>query len=251
MSDLAKRCIAELTGTALLVYFGAGAAAITLMIARGTDTGTPFNSGIGALGGLGDWFAIGMAFAIVIAAVIYSMGRVSGAHINPAVTIALWATKRFPPGETGAYIVAQLIGGALGSLLFAASAGMDAVTVGGLGATAPFPGIGYGQAILAEAIGTFVLMMVIMGVAVDKKAPQGFAGLVIGLTVGGVITTIGNLTGSSLNTARTFGPYLIDSLLGGPDLWVYFPIYVIGPIVGAVVAAFFYGYIGGEAVTVE
>ncbi|MBP7120729.1 MAG: aquaporin, partial [Methanolinea sp.] len=103
MSDLAKRCIAELAGTTLLVYFGAGAAAITLMIARGTDTGTPFNIGIGALGGLGDWFAIGMAFAIVIAAVIYSMGRVSGAHVNPAVTIALWATKRFPAGDTGAY----------------------------------------------------------------------------------------------------------------------------------------------------
>lgn len=246
MGGLGKRCIAELAGTALLVYFGAGAAAITLMIARGTDTATPFNIGIGALGGLGDWFAIGMAFAIVIAAVIYSMGRVSGAHINPAVTIALWATKRFPTGETGAYIVTQLIGGALGSLLFAASAGMDAVTVGGLGATAPFPGIGYGQAILAEAIGTFVLMLVIMGIAVDKKAPQGFAGLVIGLTVGGVITTIGNITGSSLNTARTFGPYLIDSLLGGPDLWVYFPVYIIGPIAGAVIAAFFYDFIARE-----
>ncbi|HOT02737.1 MAG TPA: MIP/aquaporin family protein [Methanolinea sp.] len=245
MSDLAKRCIAELTGTALLVYFGAGAAAITLMIARGTDTGTPFNIGIGALGGLGDWFAIGMAFAIVIAAVIYSMGRVSGAHINPAVTIALWATKRFPAGEAGAYIAAQMIGGAIGSLLFAASAGMDAVTVGGLGATAPFPGIGYTQAILAEAIGTFVLIMVIMGIAVDKKAPQGFAGLVIGLTVGGVITTTGNIAGASLNTARTFGPYLIDSFLGGPDLWVYFPIYIVGPIIGAVVAAFFYDYLAG------
>ncbi|MDH7509523.1 MAG: MIP/aquaporin family protein [Methanolinea sp.] len=246
MGDLVKRCIAELAGTALLVYFGAGAAAITLMIARGTDTGTPFNIGIGALGGLGDWFAIGMAFAIVIAAVIYSMGRVSGAHINPAVTIALWATKRFPAGEAGAYIIAQLAGAALGSLLFAASAGMDAVTIGGLGATAPFPGIGYGQAILAEAIGTFVLMMVIMGIAVDKRAPPGFAGLVIGLTVGGVITTIGNITGSSLNTARTFGPYLIDSLLGGPSLWVYFPIYIIGPIIGSVVAAFFYDYLAGE-----
>ncbi|HRU79221.1 MAG: MIP/aquaporin family protein [Methanolinea sp.] len=247
MGDLGKRCIAELAGTALLVYFGAGAAAITLMIARGTDTGTPFNIGIGALGGLGDWFAIGMAFAIVIAAVIYSMGRVSGAHINPAVTIALWATKRFPAGEAGAYIVAQLIGAALGSLLFAASAGMDAVTIGGLGATAPFPGIGYGQAILAEAIGTFVLMVVIMGIAVDKRAPPGFAGLVIGLTVGGVITTIGNITGSSLNTARTFGPYLIDSLMGGPDLWVYLPIYIIGPIAGAVIAAFFYDFITGES----
>ncbi|HQE84935.1 MAG TPA: MIP/aquaporin family protein [Methanolinea sp.] len=247
MGDLGKRCIAELAGTALLVYFGAGAAAITLMIARGTNTSTLFNIGIGALGGLGDWFAIGMAFAIVIAAVIYSMGRVSGAHINPAVTIALWATKRFPAGEAGAYIVAQLIGAALGSLLFAASAGMDAVTIGGLGATAPFPGIGYGQAILAEAIGTFVLMVVIMGIAVDKRAPPGFAGLVIGLTVGGVITTIGNITGSSLNTARTFGPYLIDSLMGGPDLWVYLPIYIIGPIAGAVIAAFFYDFITGES----
>ncbi|HOS81113.1 MAG TPA: MIP/aquaporin family protein [Methanolinea sp.] len=247
MGDLGKRCIAELAGTALLVYFGAGAAAITLMIARGTNTSTLFNIGIGALGGLGDWFAIGMAFAIVIAAVIYSMGRVSGAHINPAVTIALWATKRFPAGEAGAYIVAQLIGAALGSLLFAASAGMDAVTIGGLGATAPFPGIGYGQAILAEAIGTFVLMVVIMGIAVDKRAPPGFAGLVIGLTVGGVITTIGNITGSSLNTARTFGPYLIDSLMGGPDLWVYLPIYIIGPIAGAVIAAFFYDFIAGES----
>jgi glycerol uptake facilitator protein len=246
MADLMKRCIAELAGTALLVYFGAGAAAVTLMIARGTDTGTPFNIGIGALGGLADWLAIGMAFAIVIAAVIYSMGRISGAHINPAVTIALWATKRFPAGEAGAYIIAQLIGGAAGSLLFAASAGMDAVTIGGLGATAPFPGIGYGQAILAEAIGTFVLMMVIMGIAVDKRAPQGFAGIIIGLTVGGVITSTGNIAGASLNTARTFGPYLIDSVLGGPGLWQYFPIYVIGPIAGAVVAAFFYDYLAGE-----
>lgn len=246
MADLLKRCIAELAGTALLVYFGAGAAAITLMIARGTDTGTPFNIGIGALGGLGDWFAIGMAFAIVIAAVIYSMGRVSGAHINPAVTLALWATKRFPSGDTGAYLVAQLIGGAVGSFLIAASAGLDAVTIGGLGATAPFPGIGYSQAILAEAIGTFVLVLVIMGIAVDKKAPTGFAGLIIGLTVGGVITTIGNITGSSLNPARTFGPYLADTLLGGPDLWVYFPIYIIGPIAGAVIAAFFYDYLAGR-----
>lgn len=240
MASLAQRCVAELVGTALLVYFGAGAAAITLMIAAGTKPATPFNIGIGQLGGLGDWFAIGMAFAIVIAAVIYSMGRVSGAHINPAVTIALWATKRFPSSETAAYIGAQLIGAAIGSLLFAASAGMDAVTIGGLGATAPFPGIGYGQAILAEAIGTFVLMLVIMGIAVDSRAPQGFAGLVIGLTVGGVITTIGNITGSSINPARTFGPYLIDSLLGGPALWQYFPIYIIGPIIGAVAAAFFY-----------
>jgi glycerol uptake facilitator protein len=246
MSSLAKRCIAELVGTLLLVYIGAGAAAITLMIASGSTPSNSFNIGIGALGGLGDWLAIGMAFAIVIAAVIYALGRVSGAHINPAVTIALWATKRFPTSDILPYISAQMVGGALGSILFAMSAGMGAVTIGGLGATAPFPGIGYGQAILAEAIGTFILMLAIMGVAVDKRAPPGFAGLVIGLTVGGVITTTGNIAGASLNTARTFGPYFADWILGGPVLWIYFPIYIIGPVVGALAAAFFYDYVAGE-----
>jgi glycerol uptake facilitator protein len=224
-------------GTGMLVFFGAGAAAITLMIARSTS------QGIGALGGLADWFAIGMAFAIVIAAAIYALGRVSGAHLNPAVSIALWATKRFPSGDTGAYIVAQLIGAAIGSLLFAACAGMDAVTIGGLGATIPFHGTSYGQAILAEFIGTFVLMLAIMGVAVDSRAPPGFAGLIIGLTVGGVITTTGYIAGASLNTARTFGPYLGDWLLGGKNFWGYFPIYVIGPVLGAIAAAFVYDYL--------
>jgi glycerol uptake facilitator protein len=245
--SLAKRCGAELVGTLLLVYFGAGAAAITFMISRGLTPPNSFNIGIGALGGLADWFAIGFAFAMVIAVVIYSMGRVSGAHINPAVTIALWATKRFPSTDSAAYIISQLIGASIGSLLFALTVGMRAVTVGGLGATAPFPGIEYGQAILVEAIGTFVLMMVIMGVAVDKKAPVGFAGIIIGLTVGGVITATGNIAGASLNTARTFGPYLGDWLLGGPNLWVYLPIYIIGPIAGAVIAAFFYDFITSES----
>jgi len=243
---LMRRCVAELIGTFILVYFGAGAAAITLMIAHGTNPSTPFNIGIGILGGLGDWFAIGMAFAIAIAASIYALGRISGCHINPAVTIALWISKKFPGNEVIPYILAQCIGAAVASFLFAGSVGMDAVLIGGLGATAPFPGISYGQAILAEAIGTFVLMLTIMGVAVDSRAPPGFAGLIIGLTVGGIITTIGNISGSSLNPARTFGPYLADLVLGGSNLWMYFPIYVIGPIVGAVIAVFLYSWISQE-----
>ena len=89
-------------------------------------------------------------------------------------------------------------------------------------------------------------MLVIMGVAVDQRAPPGFAGLVIGLTVAGMITIAGNITGGSLNPARTFGPYMMDGLLGGSSLWVYFPIYLIGPIIGAVVAAFFYDRITAE-----
>jgi glycerol uptake facilitator protein len=243
-----RRCLAEGIGTFILVFFGAGAAAITLMFSKGAAQPNQFNIGIGALGGLGDWFAIGMTFAIAIAASIYALGRISGCHINPAVTIALWATKRFPAGEVIPYIIAQCAGATLGSILFAATAGMDAVLIGGLGATAPFPGISYWQAILAEAIGTFLLMLVIMGVAVDKRAPPGFAGLIIGLTAGGVITATGNIAGASLNPARTFGPYLADLMLGGKNFWIYFPIYVIGPVIGAVVAALLYAYLDQDMV---
>jgi glycerol uptake facilitator protein len=246
MASLSSRCLAEAVGTMLLVYFGAGAAAVTLMIAAGTKPATSFNIGIGQLGGLGDWLAIGLVFGIVIAAVIYALGRVSGAHINPAVTIALWATKRFPSAEVAGYIVSQCIGAAAGSLLFFLTVGSGGVTIGGLGATAPFPGIGYGQAILVEVIATFVLMLVIMGVAVDKRAPPGFAGLIIGLTVAGMITMAGNISGASLNPARTFGPYLMDLILGGANLWAFFPIYVVGPIIGALLAAFFYDRIAAE-----
>ena len=215
------------------------------MLASGTSP-TPFNIGIGALGASATGSVIGLAFGIAIAGSIYALGRVSGCHINPAVTIGLFATGRFPGRDTGAYIVAQLIGAAAASLLFAWAVGPDAVTIGGLGATAPFPGIGYLQAIVIEAIGTFLLMLVIMGAAVDERATPGFAGLAVGLTVAGIITTTGNLTGASLNPARTFGPYLGDWLLGGQNLWGLFPIYIIGPIIGAVLAAFLYDYLSSD-----
>ena len=246
MANITKRCLAEFIGTFFLVFMGAGAAAITLMISKGSVPPNSFNIGIGALGGLGDWLAIGLAFGLAIAAAIYALGNISGCHINPAVTIALWVVKKFPGRDVGPYIIAQLLGASFASILFAMIVGMGAVTVGGLGATAPFPGIGYLQAILAEMVGTFLLMLAIMGVAVDKRAPTGFAGLIIGLTVAGVIITIGNISGSSLNPARTFGPYLGDALLGGHSLWMYLPIYIIGPIVGAILAALAYNYMTSE-----
>lgn len=246
MANLTKRCLAELIGTFFLVFMGAGAAAITLMIAKGTSAPNAFNIGIGALGGLGDWLAIGLAFGFAIAAAIYALGNISGCHINPAVTIGLWSVKKFPGRDVVPYIISQIIGASIASFLFAAIVGMGAVTVGGLGATAPFPGIGYLQAILAEIVGTFLLMLAIMGVAVDRRAPPGFAGLIIGLTVAGVITTVGNISGASLNPARTFGPYLGDLFIGGTNLWAFFPIYIIGPIVGAVLAALAYNYMTSE-----
>ena len=246
MANLTKRMLAEFIGTFFLVFMGAGAAAITLMITKGTAAPNAFNIGIGALGGLADWLAIGLAFGLAIAAAIYALGNISGCHINPAVTIGLWSVKKFPGRDVIPYIVSQLAGASVASILFAVIVGMGAVTIGGLGATAPFPGIGYVQALVAEIVGTFLLMLAIMGVAVDRRAPPGFAGLIIGLTVAGVITTVGNISGASLNPARTFGPYLGDSLLGGPNLWMFLPLYIIGPIVGAILAAVAYNYMTSE-----
>ena len=246
MISLKKRFLAEAIGTFFLVYLGTGAAIITLIISNGSPLPNPFNIGIGVLGGLGDWFAIGMAFGLTVTVLIYTIGHISGCHINPAVTIALWTTKKFPTSEVAPYIIAQVIGATIASFTLAASIGMSAVTIGGLGATAPFEGIGYFQAILVEMIGTFLLMLVIMGSAVDKRAAPGFAGIAIGFTVATVITTIGNITGASINPARTFGPYLGDLILGGNNLWNYFPIYLIGPIIGAVLAALTYDYISSE-----
>ena len=141
------------------------------------------------------------------------------------------------------YIVAQCIGAVLGSLSVYLFMGASAVTIGGLGATAPGVGVSYFQAIFAEFLGTFFLMMVVMGVAVDKKAEPGFAGISIGMTVAAVIAVLGAFTGASINPARTFGPYLMDTLLGGANFWSFFPIYVIGPILGAICAAFAYAYL--------
>jgi glycerol uptake facilitator protein len=246
LANLTKRCLAEFIGTFFLVFMGAGAAAITLMITKGTVPPNSFNIGIGALGGLGDWLAIGLAFGLAIAAAIYALGNVSGCHINPAVTIGLWSAKKFPGRDVIPYIVSQVLGASFGSFLFAGVVGIGAVTIGGLGATTPFPGIGYYQAMLAEIVGTFLLMLAIMGVAVDKRAPPGFAGLIIGLTVAGVITTIGNISGAAINPARAFGPYLGDAVLGGSNLWAYLPIYIIGPVIGAVLAALAYNYMTSE-----
>lgn len=237
-----KRSLAELIGTYALVFIGTGAAIITLLLAEGQVNKGGFNIGIG-YGGLGDWLAIGLAFGFIIMCMIYVFGHISGTHINPAVTIALWATKRFPSKDVVPYIVAQLIGAVLASISLVIVLGPRAATIGGLGATAPFLGVSYGQAIVSEAIATFFLMLTIMGVAVDKRAPGQFAGFAIGMVVAVDIIVTGNITGSSLNPARTFGPLVGDTLFGGPNLWQYFPIYIIGPIAGAVIAAFVYDYI--------
>lgn len=242
---LIKKCLAEFIGTFILVYIGAGAAAITILLTKGETWESVFlcEGGIGALGGIAEWLAIGFAFAIAVAASIYIFGHISGCHINPAVTIALWAVKRFPGKGVIPYILAQLTGATLASIIFVIIVGERAAIDGGCGATALFPGIGYVQGILNEAVITFFLMLTIMALAVDERAPKHFAGLIIGLVVGAGIITTGNITGASFNPARTFGPYVGNTIFGGPDLWAQFPVYIIGPVIGAIIAAFLYTYI--------
>ena len=238
--NITKKFIAELIGTFFLVFFGTGSAVVTLLIDDGVDHGA---AGIGLLGGLGDWLAIGLAFGLTVMACIYLFGKISGAHLNPAVTIGLLVSKNISLIDSVYYIVAQAIGAVLGSLLLFVCLGAPAVTIGGLGATAPGLSVGYIPAMIAECIGTFFLMLVVMGVAVDKKADPGVAGISIGMTVAAVIIVLGAFTGASINPARTFGPYLMDTLLGGANLWGFFPIYLVGPIVGAILAALIYTYL--------
>ena len=242
--NIRKKFFAELLGTFFLVFFGTGSAVVTLLVANSID---PYNIGIGILGGLGDWIAIALVFGLTVMICIYVFGKISGAHLNHAVTIGLLVTKNIALIDSIYYIVAQVIGACLGSLALYLCLGASAVTIGGLGATAPGLGVSYMQAMFAEFLGTFFLMMVVMGVAVDKKAEPGFAGISIGMTVAAVIAVLGAFTGASINPARTFGPYLMDTLLGGANLWTYFPIYLVGPILGAICAAFAYAYLAKDS----
>jgi len=226
-----QKYLAEMLGTFMLVWIGPGAGVV---------------AGVVGVKGLSDVLAIAMAFGIAVAVAIHVVGKISGCHINPAVTIALAVRGRFPWKDVGPYIAAQSAGAILASLLFVACMGTQASTVHGLGATTLNTAIGITMpmGILAEAIGTFFLMLTIMGVAVDGRAPEGWAGWIIGMVVVGVIITLGPLTGSSINPARTLGPYVGNMLFGGPCPWDQFiMLYCVGPIAGAISAVFVYDFI--------
>jgi glycerol uptake facilitator protein len=128
----------------------------------------------------------------------------------------------------------------LGGLLVVAAFGTASVDVSNVGAVTFGEGVGYPRAILVEALGTFLLMLAIMGLAVDKRAPAGWAGLMIGLSVTCVVVVLGPLTGAAINPARAFGPYAASALVGGDVPWSQWPAYIVGPALGALVAAITY-----------
>jgi len=208
--------MAEVVGTFFLVLIGPGAAMVNAW------TG----GGLGVTG-------IAIAFAFVVIAMVYALGHVSGAHINPAVTIGFWSARRFPTREVVPYVVAQCAGAVAGALVLRAILG----PVGHMGAT--LPAIAISATFVVEWLLSFVLMLVIMAVATDDRVAPGFAAIAVGLTVGFCALTGGPLTGASMNPARSFGP----ALVGG--LWRAHWVYWLAPITAMVVAARLYEWLRG------
>ena len=228
---LAQKLIAEFVGTALLVLIGAGSVQAALILNGGKIT-------------MADLGMIGFAFAFVITANIFAIGRVSGCHINPAITLALAATRRFPWPGVVPYLAAQYAGAILGGFLIFEVFLPDKATMN-LGVTHYANGHVM-QGFLAEGLGTFILMLAVMGVAVDRRAPAGWAALTIGLVVAGVVIALGPASGQGINPARYFGSYINQWWFGGSLHKEQLAVYTAAPVVGSVVAAFLYDFLNGK-----
>jgi MIP family channel proteins len=210
--------VAEIVGTFLLVFFICGFISI-------------------AHPGPHDLAALGLVHAFVLGAAIYALGGTSGANFNPAVTVALWSIRKLRANDAVIYIVCQLIGAVLAALVvkllfkdIGASANYGASTIN----PAVLHNGSAGLGLIAEALGTFMLVWAIMGTAVNPRGEAPFAGLVIGIALGVAVMIFGPATGAGLNPARWFGPALISSTYD--DAWIY----IVGPLAGGLVAALGY-----------
>jgi MIP family channel proteins len=207
-----REALAEAIGTFVLVFAGTGAVIVN-QISNGAIT----HLGVSAV------------FGAVVAAMIYTFGHVSSAHFNPAVTLAFWASGFFPKRNLLSYITAQSIGAILASLLLRLSFG----NIAKLGATLPLND-NWMQSFVLETVLTFILMIVILGSGLDRRASIGFAGLAIGLTVGLEAAFMGPITGASMNPVRSLAPALVGRI------WQHQWLYWIAPILGAQIAVIVY-----------
>jgi glycerol uptake facilitator protein len=238
---LSQRAVAEALGTALLVLVGPGSVVATLVLAGKT---TPAITGADLLG-------ISFAFGLIITAVVYALGKVSGCHINPAVTFGLAVTKRFPWREVPVYWAAQVVGAVIGALGIWAVFAHTGIKLG-MGMTSfNQHTTSWGSAIFAEGIGTAMLMFAILGI-VDSRSPGDLAGLVIGGVVIAIIMVVGPITGASLNPARAFGPELVSAFGSGLTHWnQLLPVYILPGLVGSGIAAVTYDFIAKPRLVVE
>jgi aquaporin NIP len=216
--DLPRRAGAEGLAAFTLVFAGAGA------IVANAEYG-------GSLGAVG----IALVFGLVIMVMVYATGHLSGAHINPAVTLAFTLSRHFPPREALAYIAAQCAGAVAAALaLLAIWPGQPAQ----LGATTP--SVGVGSALVYEALLSAFLMFVIMAVATDTRAAGAAAAIAIGGTIGLDALVGGPVTGASMNPARSLGPAL--AAWQWRDFWIY----VVGPIGGTALGGLAYQLVRGK-----
>lgn len=208
-----KKLVAEAVGTMTLVLMGCGAAV--------------FNGGAVSVAAV---LTIAFAFGLSVVAMAYTIGGISGCHINPAITLGVWLSGRMSGKEAGEYMVAQVVGAILGSaILFAISSGMG---IEGTGAN------GYGDgmllpALIAEVVFTFIFVLVVLGsTASDSGAPK-FAGLAIGLTLVLVHIVCIPITGTSVNPARSIGPAIFGGAAALSQLWLF----IVAPFIGAALSA--------------
>jgi glycerol uptake facilitator protein len=227
-NSLSQRWLAEAIGTGFLVFIGAGSVPATLLLAEAGDA--PFS--------MADLGMISFAFMLVIVGMVYAIGHISGCHINPAVTVALAATGKFPWREVPGYVVAQVLGATVCALAIVGTLGKQAADLG-LGMTTYADTTPFARATFAEMIGTALLAFVIFGV-IDGRAVPGWAGLSIGAIVFAIIIVVGPATGASLNPARYIGPMFVGEGFDANVLWSQLPAYFIGEFAGAVVGAFGY-----------
>ncbi len=226
-----KRYGAEFIGTFWLVLGGCGSAVLAAAFP---------GLGIGLLG-------VSLAFGLTVLTMAYAIGHISGCHLNPAVSIGLWAGGRFPAKDLLPYIVAQVLGGlAAGGILYLIASGQPGFSV-----SAGFATNGYGDhspggysflaALIAEVVMTMMFLVVILG-ATDKRAPQGFAPVAIGLCLTLIHLISIPVTNTSVNPARSTGVALYAGGLALSQLWLFW----VAPIVGGALGALVYRFIGGK-----
>ena len=228
-SNMLGSALAELVGTFILVFTGC-AVAVAAILQRPT-AGPAFY----------DSLAVALAFGIALVVIVAAIGHVSGAHVNPAVTLALAVTDKFPWGLVPVYVGAQFLGAVLGAVAVWISYGDAAREVAAVAATFPVDGVGDLRAFLVEIFVTFILVFVVLSVATDDRAPAGVAPLAVGFALACGVLIAGPVTGGSLNPARTLGPMIVAGQFSA--LWVY----ILAPVIGAVLAAVLYDRFVSEA----
>ena len=218
--------IAELIGTLLLVLVIGTVVSLFVSTSATSTTGS-------------DFAVVGLVHAFALFMLIIAFGQVSGGHFNPAVTTAAWAMRRIDPIDAIVYILAQLSGAVLGALLVKGLL-LDEGRASGYG-NAEVSNLLSGNFAggVVEMLGTFLLVLAILAVAMNPRARQEWAPYAIGTTLGFAVMIFGPLTGGSFNPARWFGPALISNNLDASDLLVY----VLGPLVGAALAFFVYRFV--------